>query len=71
MPCVVTLGMTEGDMKEIGSLIGRAVRDADGTDAEAVRRAVTALVEAHPAYGRAEPARAVSASTATDNPSPS
>ena len=70
-PSVTTQGMTEGDMKEVGSLIGRAVRDADGADAEDVRRAVTALVEAHPAYGRAEPARAVSASTASDNPSPS
>jgi glycine hydroxymethyltransferase len=70
-PSVTTQGMTEGDMKEIGSLIGRAVRDADGSDAEDVRRSVTALVQAHPAYGRAEPARATSASTATDNPSPS
>src|ERR687890_656359 len=56
-PSVTTQGMTEGDMKEVGSLIGRAVRDEDGADAEDVRRAVTALVEAHPAYGRAEPAR--------------
>ena len=70
-PSVTTQGMTEGDMKEVGSLIGRAVRDADGSDAEDVRRAVTALVEAHPAYGRPEPARATSASTASDNPSPS
>ena len=70
-PSVTTQGMGEGEMKEIGSLIGRAVRDADGSDAEEVRRAVTALVEAHPAYGRAEPARPVSASTASDNPSPS
>ena len=70
-PSVTTQGMTEGDMKEIGSLIGRAVRDADGSDAEDVRRAVTALVEAHPAYGRPETARAASASTASDNPAPS
>jgi glycine hydroxymethyltransferase len=70
-PSVTTQGMTEGDMKEIGSLIGRAVRDADGSDAEDVRRAVTALVQAHPAYGRGEPARATRASTASDNPSPS
>ena len=70
-PSVTTQGMTEGDMKEIGSLIGRAVRDADGADAEDVRRSVTALVEAHPAYGRAEQARATSAATASDNPSPS
>ena len=70
-PSVTTQGMTEGDMKEIGSLIGRAVRDADGSDAEDVRRSVTALVAAHPAYGRAEPAAPARASTATDNPSPS
>jgi glycine hydroxymethyltransferase len=70
-PSVTTQGMTEGDMKEIGSLIGRAVRDADGSDAEDVRQAVTALVQAHPAYGRPEQARAMSASTASDNPSPS
>ncbi len=70
-PSVTTQGMTESDMKEIGSLIGRAVRDADGSDAEDVRRSVTALVEAHPAYGLAEPARPVRASTAADNPSPS
>jgi hypothetical protein len=67
--------MTEGDMKEIGSLIGRAVRDEDGTAAEDVRRAVTALVTAHPAYGRPEQAevqvRPARASTADDNPAPS
>jgi hypothetical protein len=63
--------MTEADMKEIGSLIGRAVRDEDGSVAEDVRQAVTALVEAHPAYGRPEPARPTSASTALDHPSPS
>ena len=75
-PSVTTQGMTEGDMKEIGSLIGRAVRDADGSEAEDVRRSVTALVQAHPAYGRAdtapvEPARPTRAATAADNPSPS
>jgi glycine hydroxymethyltransferase len=32
-----TQGMTEGDMKEIGSLIGRAVRDEDGAAAEELR----------------------------------
>jgi len=51
-PAVTTQGMTEGDMKEIGSLIGRAVRDADGADAQEVRRGVEALVQAHPAYPR-------------------
>ena len=79
-PAVTTQGMTEGDMKEIGSLIGRAVRDADGSAAAELREGVTALVAAHPAYGRAsgatqsgraEKAAPTSAATATDNPSPS
>ncbi|MCW2680579.1 MAG: glyA [Frankiales bacterium] len=70
-PSVTTQGMGEGDMKEIGSLIGRAVRDEDGSAAEEVRAGVQALVEAHPAYGRPEQVRAQSASTADDNPQPS
>jgi glycine/serine hydroxymethyltransferase len=44
--------MQEGDMKEIASLIARAVRDEDGTAATEVRRGVDALVAAHPAYPR-------------------
>ena len=32
-PAVTTQGMTEGDMKEVASLIARAVRDADGSAA--------------------------------------
>ncbi len=51
-PSVTTQGMGEGDMKEIAALIGRAVRDADGSAADEVRHAVTQLVEAHPAYPR-------------------
>jgi glycine hydroxymethyltransferase len=51
-PSVTTQGMAEGDMKEIASLIARAVRDADGTAAGEVAQAVTALVTAHPAYPR-------------------
>ena len=74
-PSVTTQGMTEGDMKEIGSLIGRAVRDEDGSAAQDVRSAVTALVTAHPAYGRPEQppvqVRPARASTADDNPAPS
>ena len=73
-PSVTTQGMTEADMKEIGTLIGRAVRDEDGSAAEDVRRSVEALVHAHPAYPRATGAsrtRASSASGADDNPSPS
>jgi hypothetical protein len=42
--------MTEGDMKEIGSLIGRAVRDEDGSAAEESGRRA-ALVSAHPPTG--------------------
>ena len=51
-PAVTTQGMTEGDMKEVAALIGRAVRDADGTAAADIRTAVTALVSRHPAYAR-------------------
>jgi glycine hydroxymethyltransferase len=52
-PAVTTQGMTEGDMKEVAALIGRAVRDADGSSASDVRAAVRALVSKHPAYPRA------------------
>jgi len=51
-PAVTTQGMTEGDMKEVAALIGRAVRDADGTAAADIRAAVTGLVSRHPAYSR-------------------
>jgi glycine hydroxymethyltransferase len=51
-PAVTTQGMTETDMKEVAGLIGRAVRDADGSAAESVGTAVAALVGAHPAYAR-------------------
>jgi glycine hydroxymethyltransferase len=51
-PAVTTQGMTEGDMKEVAALIGRAVRDADATAAADIRAAVSALVSRHPAYSR-------------------
>ena len=51
-PAVTTQGMTEGDMKEVAALIGRAVRDADGSAAADIRAAVGTLVERHPAYPR-------------------
>jgi glycine hydroxymethyltransferase len=51
-PSVTTQGMGETDMKEIAGLIGRAVRDEDGTAAAEVRAGVDALVAAHPAYAR-------------------
>ena len=43
-PAITTQGMTEGDMKEVASLIGRAVRDGDGSAAADVGAAVGALV---------------------------
>jgi glycine hydroxymethyltransferase len=51
-PCVTTQGMGDGDMKEIASMIGRAVRDADGSAAADIADAVGALVARHPAYPR-------------------
>jgi glycine hydroxymethyltransferase len=47
---VTTQGMSEPLMKEVAALIGRAVRDADGSAAAEVAEAVGALVAAHPAY---------------------
>jgi glycine hydroxymethyltransferase len=52
-PAVTTQGMTEGDMKEVASLIGRAVRDADGSAAADIGASVHALVARHPAYPHA------------------
>jgi len=49
-PAVTTQGMAEGEMKEIASLIVRAVHDVDGTSAPEGRRGVDALVASHPAY---------------------
>ncbi|MGB9376717.1 MAG: serine hydroxymethyltransferase [Mycobacteriales bacterium] len=51
-PSVTTQGMTEGEMKEVASFIGRAIRDADGSAAAELAEAVTALVSTHPAYPR-------------------
>jgi glycine hydroxymethyltransferase len=49
-PSVTTQGMAEGDMKEIASLIARAVRDDDGSAAGDLRARVGELTAAHPAY---------------------
>jgi glycine hydroxymethyltransferase len=49
-PSVTTQGMGEGDMKEIAALIGRAVRDADGSAAAGLRTRVDTLTAAAPAY---------------------
>jgi glycine hydroxymethyltransferase len=51
-PAVTTQGMTESDMKEVAALIGRAVRDGDGTAANDIGTAVGALVARNPAYAR-------------------
>jgi glycine hydroxymethyltransferase len=55
-PAVTTQGMTDRDMKEIASLIARAVRAGDGAAGSAaladVAAGVRALVQAHPAYPR-------------------
>ncbi len=51
-PSVTTQGMAEGDMKEIGALIARAVQDADGSSAAEIAEAVGSLVRRHPAYAR-------------------
>jgi glycine hydroxymethyltransferase len=55
-PAVTTQGMVETDMKEIASLIGTAIRDADGSRTAEVAEGVRQLVGAHPAYP--EPKRA-------------
>ncbi|MGW0657533.1 serine hydroxymethyltransferase [Streptodolium elevatio] len=49
-PAVTTQGMTEGDMKEIATLVGRAVRDTDGSAAPDIAAVVADLVATHPAY---------------------
>jgi glycine hydroxymethyltransferase len=51
-PAVTTQGMKEDDMAEIASLIGRAIRDTDGSQAAALAEQVGALVARHPAYPR-------------------
>ncbi len=51
-PSVTTQGMTETDMKEIAGLIGRAVRDSDGSAAAEIRAVVGTLVSRHQAYPR-------------------
>jgi glycine hydroxymethyltransferase len=51
-PSVTTQGMSDGDMKEIASLIGRAVRDGHGTATAEIAASVAALVARHPAYPR-------------------
>jgi glycine hydroxymethyltransferase len=47
---VTTQGMGEAEMKAIASLIGTAIRDADGSRTAEVGAGVRELVAAHPAY---------------------
>ncbi|OIQ76341.1 serine hydroxymethyltransferase [mine drainage metagenome] len=49
-PAVTTQGMRVSEMAKIATLIGRAVRDESGNDAESIKREVHALTSAHPAY---------------------
>ncbi|HEX2075889.1 MAG TPA: serine hydroxymethyltransferase [Geodermatophilus sp.] len=49
-PAVTTQGMTEAHMKSIATLIGAAIRDADGSRTAEVAAGVRDLVTAHPAY---------------------
>jgi glycine hydroxymethyltransferase len=48
-PAVTTQGLKEDEMKDVASLIARAVR---GEPADAIRREVASLVERYPAYPR-------------------
>jgi glycine hydroxymethyltransferase len=49
-PATTTQGMDEADMATIAGLIGRAVRDADGSQTADIAAAVHALVVDKPAY---------------------
>ncbi len=49
-PATTTQGMDEADMAVIAGLIGRAVRDANGTAAPEIAAEVHALVSSKPAY---------------------
>ena len=51
-PAVTTQGMVEADMRTIATLIGRAVRDTDGSSSAGVASAVAELVRTYPAYPR-------------------
>ncbi len=49
-PSVTTQGMTQDHMKEIASLIARAVQDTSGVATADIRESVDALVSRYPAY---------------------
>ena len=52
-PSVTTQGMGTDQMAEVASLIGRAVRDVDGSAAAEIADAVSALTSKFPAYPHA------------------
>ena len=52
-PSVTTQGMGVAQMQRIAELIGRAIRDADGSAAGGIRAEVSELVTSFPAYPRA------------------
>lgn len=52
-PSITTQGMGEDQARQIGRLIAKAVRDADGSAAPAIRDEVAELVAKFPAYPRA------------------
>jgi glycine hydroxymethyltransferase len=49
-PAVTTQGMSVGNMAEIASLIVRAIKDENGSQAESIKREVHVLTSAYPAY---------------------
>lgn len=49
-PAVTTQGMDEAAMFQIAGLIGRAIRDEDGSDAANIAAEVSTLVTTYPAY---------------------
>jgi len=49
-PATTTQGMDEADMAVVARLIGRAVRDSDGSQAADIAAEVRSLVKAKPAY---------------------
>ena len=51
-PSVTTQGMGVAQMQQIAELIGRAIRDEDGSGAGSIRAEVSELVTAFPAYPR-------------------
>ena len=51
-PATTTQGMTVAEMKDVGGLIARAVKDLDGTGLAAVRSEASELVARFPAYAR-------------------